>query len=167
MGLLGPIMNMSPERINTLLVGLTLIITAIYSAILNPPGGVWQGDAGEPGVGNSVMDPVTFQAFFAVNYAVYIFAAFSVVVLIQVVTSSAAIGIMAEILAALFTCSFVGAWLVIVPENADFFIDILHLPNLSRALELKLGPLYFLFLLASMEGCRRLCLMFKRWYDQV
>ncbi|XVF82864.1 hypothetical protein PTKIN_Ptkin16aG0084700 [Pterospermum kingtungense] len=168
MGLVGPITNMSVESINAFLVGLTLIITAIFSSVLSPPGGVWQGDismnATSPvnaRVGNSVMDPTTFKVFFVVNFVAFCFTCCTIVVLLQIATTNSIIAIVAEVLASLLTCSFLGAARVIVPDKADFLKDSLHFP-LSKSLELKLAPLFFLSLISIMEGIRRLCLICKR-----
>ncbi|OMO54917.1 hypothetical protein COLO4_36314 [Corchorus olitorius] len=135
MRLVGPIINMPAEKINTLLVGLTLIVTALFQAILTPPGGLQQGNftmnvtsAADAGVGNSVMDPKTYQAFFSINYVVFLFTAITIVIFIQFVTNSSGIGIIAEVLVALLTYSFIGAMKAIVPPNVNLQ---------SRAIELK------------------------------
>ncbi|GMI79243.1 hypothetical protein like AT4G10720 [Hibiscus trionum] len=50
---------MSVDVINTMLVVMALIITAVYQSSLSPPGGVWQGDNNDSIVTTSVLNVVT------------------------------------------------------------------------------------------------------------
>ncbi|XVF82865.1 hypothetical protein PTKIN_Ptkin16aG0084900 [Pterospermum kingtungense] len=170
MGVVAPMMRMSSETISALLFVLTLVMTAILEGILNPPGGVWQGDISKDPTspanaraGKAVMDPAIFRAYILINYAVYVFAFFLIVALIQIVSSSSVITIIAVIVGALLTCSFGGAALVIVPPKG-FYMPIPWFKILGTEFS---ALIYFFLIVVVGEVIRRVCRMCSRWYHEL
>ncbi|XVF82860.1 hypothetical protein PTKIN_Ptkin16aG0084300 [Pterospermum kingtungense] len=171
MGMVSPIMRMSSEAISTLLFGLTLVMTAILEGILNPPGGVWQGDISKDPMspanaraGKSVMDPAIFRVYILVNYAVFNFAFYLIVALIQIVSRSSVITITTAILGALLTCSFGNAIGVIMPPKTGSFLHITS----AKIRGFDLSPVAAFFLMVAIgDVIRRVCRMCTRWYHEL
>ncbi|XP_007010150.2 PREDICTED: ankyrin repeat and death domain-containing protein 1A isoform X1 [Theobroma cacao] len=153
---LGPIMNMSVESMNALLVALALIMTAIYESLLSPPGGVWQGnDPNDTRVGNSVMDVNTFSNFFWSLFVLAIFTLSLTIAILQLATGSSAIAILAEVLAVLVTRSFYYAWWTIRPAH-DIYVYSKDPDEAVLAI--------VLITLACMEASRWFLIISKRLY---
>ncbi|XVF75677.1 hypothetical protein PTKIN_Ptkin13bG0205700 [Pterospermum kingtungense] len=118
------VLNMSANMINALLVVLTLILTATYQALINPPGGVWQGDPTADSstinlhhVGTSVMDLSSFHLFFRLNFLVFVSTSFLTIGLLQIVSGSNSIMVMIELLLVSLFCCVKVAWRVISPVD--------------------------------------------------
>ncbi|XP_022764292.1 ankyrin repeat-containing protein BDA1-like [Durio zibethinus] len=85
------IREMTPDTINALLVVFALVLTMTYQAILSPPGGVSQGDAGgsdKDNEGKSVVNPRTFFWFYIPNGVAFFMAWIITMALLRVVAKS-------------------------------------------------------------------------------
>ncbi|XVE68679.1 hypothetical protein DITRI_Ditri09bG0088000 [Diplodiscus trichospermus] len=118
------IIIMSTEKINALLVVVTLILTATYQAMLSPPGGVWQGDYPENStseannhVGESVMDSSFVSIFYVLNFEVFFFASCLTLAFLHAVTKSGILIVVFEILLSSLMWSLVDVQQVIEPKS--------------------------------------------------
>ncbi|XVE69091.1 hypothetical protein DITRI_Ditri09bG0122400 [Diplodiscus trichospermus] len=85
------IKEMKPETINALLVVFALVLTMTYQAILNPPGGLSQGDStgsSKDDEGKSIVNPYMFLSFFVPNAVAFIIAWIVTLTLLRVVAKS-------------------------------------------------------------------------------
>ena len=85
------IKEMKPDTINALLVVFSLVLTMTYQAILSPPGGVSQGDAGgwnKDHEGKSVVNTFNFLWFYVPNGVAFLIAWAITIALFGVVAKS-------------------------------------------------------------------------------
>ncbi|XVE68677.1 hypothetical protein DITRI_Ditri09bG0087800 [Diplodiscus trichospermus] len=145
---MGKISNMSTEKINALLVVVTLILTAIYQAMLSPPGGVWQGEyPGNIHVGESVMDDTSFGIFLSLNFEVFFLTSCVTLIFLHAVTKNRVLTVLFEILLSSLICSLANNVQVILPTNRSIVSKpVIFASKFSPFFSLFSSFIYFEFL---------------------